>query len=54
VVTPLKEIQENREQLFEMMQFSVQEKVGKYLSKLMDVELAHFLAKRRINEREAI
>jgi len=43
VVTAFKEIQENREQVFEMIRFNEQEEVGKYLSKLTDVGPAHFL-----------
>jgi len=45
VVTLFKELQENREQFFEMIRFIVQEEMGKYLSNLMDVEMTHFLGR---------
>lgn len=40
-------IQQGAEGLFEMIRVNVQEGVGAYLSKLMDVELSHFLGRGR-------
>src|SRR4030042_4125941 len=40
-------IQQGCEGLFEMIRVNVQEGVGAYLSKLMDVELSHFLGRER-------
>jgi len=40
-------IQQGAEGLFEMIRVNVQEGVGAYLSKLMDVELSHFLGRER-------
>jgi len=40
-------IQQGGEGLFEMIRVNVQEGVGAYLSKLMDVELSHFLGRER-------
>ena len=38
---------QRRETFFEMIRYNVQEEVGKYLSKLMDLELTHFLGRER-------
>jgi len=38
---------QRREKFFEMIRYNVQEEVGKYLSKLMDLELTHFLGRER-------
>jgi putative transposase len=46
VVALFKEIQESRERFFEMIRFNVQEEVGNYLSKLMDMELTPFLGRK--------
>lgn len=46
VVEFFKQIQK-REKFFEMIRFNVQEEVGKYLSKLMGLELSHFLGRER-------
>jgi len=40
-------IQQGAEGLFDMIRVNVQEGVGAYLSKLMDVELSHFLGRER-------
>ena len=45
VVSLFKEIQEQPEQLFEMIRVEIRENVGEYLSKLMDLELTHFLGR---------
>lgn len=45
VVSLFKEIQEQPEKLFEMIRVNVREGIGDYLSKLMDVELTHFLGR---------
>ena len=45
VVEILKEIQEQPERLFEMIRVDIRENVGQYLSKLMDMELSHFLGR---------
>jgi putative transposase len=42
----LRKIQK-REKFFEMIWFNVQEEVGKYLSKVMGLELSHFLGLER-------
>lgn len=47
VIQFFKEIQTAPEKLFEMVRFNVQEEVGKYLTKLMDLELTHFLKRDR-------
>jgi putative transposase len=46
VVSLFKEIQEQPEQLFEMIRVEIRENVGEYLSKLMDLELTHFLGRK--------
>jgi putative transposase len=46
VVDLFKQLQK-REKFFEMIRYNVQEEVGKYLSKLMDLELTHFLGRER-------
>ncbi len=43
----IKEIQQRPEDLFEMIRTSIKESVGQYLSELMDLELTHFLGRRR-------
>ena len=45
VVEIFKEIQEQPERLFEMIRVDIRENVGQYLSKLMDIELSHFLGR---------
>ena len=47
VVSIFKEIQEQPERIFEMIRIEIRENVGEYLSKLMDVELTHFLGRER-------
>ena len=47
VVELIKEIRHEPESLFEMIRANVQETVGQYLSKLMDVELTEFLGRGR-------
>lgn len=43
----IKEIQQRPEDLFEMIRVNVKERVGEYLSELMDLELSHFLGRGR-------
>jgi len=45
VVEIFKEIQEQPERLFKMVRVDIRENVGQYLSKLMDMELSHFLGR---------
>ena len=47
VVSIFKEIQEQPEKLFEMVRIEIRENVGQYLSKLMDMDLTHFLGRER-------
>jgi putative transposase len=47
VIEVFKEIQSSQEKLFEMIRFNVEEGVGNYLSKLMDLELDRFLDRKR-------
>jgi len=47
VVEIFKEIQEQPEKLFDMIRVEIRENVGEYLSKLMDMELTHFLGRER-------
>ena len=47
VVEIFKEIQEQPERIFEMIRVEIRENVGEYLSKLMDMELSHFLGRER-------
>ena len=47
VVSVFKEIQEKPEDIFNMIRVEIRESVGEYLSKLMDVELTHFLGRER-------
>ena len=47
VVSLFKEIQKQPEKLFEMIRMDIRETVGQYLSHLMDMELTHFLGRRR-------
>ncbi len=49
VVEIFKEIQEQPERLFEMIRVDIRENVGEYLSKLMDMELSHFLGRECMN-----
>jgi len=46
VVEMFKEIQEQPERIFEMIRVEIRESVGEYLSKLMDMELSHFLGRK--------
>jgi putative transposase len=48
----INQIRQAPESLFEMIRANVQESVGQYLSKLMDVELTHFLGRGRYERRE--
>jgi putative transposase len=43
----IKEIQQRPEDLFEVIRVNVKERVGEYLSELMDLELSHFLGRGR-------
>jgi putative transposase len=45
VVSIFKEIQKQPESIFEMIRVEIRENVGQYLSKLMDMELTHFLGR---------
>ncbi|NVM25492.1 MAG: transposase, partial [Desulfobacterales bacterium] len=45
VVEIFKEIREQPERIFEMIRVEIRENVGGYLSKLMDMELTHFLGR---------
>ncbi len=45
VVSIFKEIQEQPERIFEMIRVEIRENVGEYLSKLMDMDLSHFLGR---------
>lgn len=47
VVDLINQIRHEPESLFEMIRANVQESVGQYLSKVMDVELTHFLRRGR-------
>ena len=47
VVDVFKEIQEQPEQLYKMIRIDIRETIGQYLSGLMDVELTHFLGRKR-------
>ena len=47
VVEIFKEIQEQPKQIFEMIRVEIKENVGRYLSKLMEKELTHFLGRER-------
>jgi putative transposase len=46
VVSIFKEIQEQPERIFEMIRVEIRENVGEYLTKLMDMELTHFLGRK--------
>ena len=50
VVEIFKEIQEQPKQIFEMIRVEIRENVGQYLSKLMAMELAHFLGRERYEQ----
>jgi putative transposase len=52
VVELINQIRQEPENLFEMIRTNVQESVGQYLSKLMDVELTHFLGRDRYERPE--
>jgi putative transposase len=52
VVDLINQIRHEPESLFEMIRANVQETVGQYLSKLMDVELTHFLGRGRYERGE--
>lgn len=45
IVNVFKEIQNQPERLFEMIRVEVKENVGVYLSRLMEMELTHFLGR---------
>ena len=45
VVSLFKEIQHHPEKLFKMIRMDMQEKVGEYISKPVEVELTHFLCR---------
>ena len=45
VASLFKEIQQQPEKLFEMIRMDVRDSVGQYLSKLMEMELTHFLGR---------
>ena len=45
VISIFKEIQEQPERIFDMIRVEIRENVGEYLSKLMDMELTHFLGR---------
>ena len=47
VVSLFKDIQQQPEKLFEMIRMDIRETVGQYLSNLMDMELTHFLGRKR-------
>lgn len=47
VVSIFKEIQEQPERIFDMIRVEIRENVGEYLSRLMDMELTHFLGRDR-------
>ena len=46
VVSIFKEIQEQPEKIFEIIRVEIKDNVGQYLSKLMDMELTHFLGRK--------
>jgi len=52
VVSLFKEIQQQPEKLFEMIRVNIRETVGQYLSNLMDMELTHFLGRKRYERAE--
>ena len=45
VISIFKEIQEQPARIFDMIRVEIRENVGEYLSKLMDMELTHFLGR---------
>jgi len=47
IVSVFKEIQQQPDRIYEMIRTEVRENVGKYLSRLMDTELTHFLGRKR-------
>jgi putative transposase len=47
VVSLFKEIERQPEKIFEMIRMDIREAVGQYLSNLMDMELDHFLGRKR-------
>jgi putative transposase len=52
VVSLFKEIQQQPEKLFEMIRMDIRDNVGQYLSKLMEMELTHFLGREPYERRE--
>lgn len=51
-VSLFKEIQQQPEKLFEMIRMDIRDSVGQYLSKLMEMELTHFLGRKPYERRE--
>jgi putative transposase len=51
-VSLFKEIQQQPEKLFEMIRMDIRDSVGQYLSKLMKMELTHFLGRKPYERRE--
>ncbi len=47
VVKIFKEIQAQPERIFDMVRVDIRESVGEYLSKMMEMELTHFLGRDR-------
>jgi len=47
VVSIFKDIQNQPEKIFEMIRVDIRESVGEYLSRLMGLELIHFLGRER-------
>jgi putative transposase len=52
VVSLFKKIQQQPEKLFEMIRMDIRDNVGQYLSKLMEMELTHFLGREPYERRE--
>ena len=51
-VSLFKEIQQQPEKLFERIRMDIRDNVGQYLSKLMEMELTHFLGRKPYERRE--
>jgi putative transposase len=51
-VSLFKEIQQQPEKLFEMIRMDIRDSVGQYLSKLMEMELTHFLGRKPYERRD--
>ena len=51
-VNLFKEIQQQPEKLFEMIRMDIRDSVGQYLSKLMEMELTHFLGRKPYERRD--